>query len=362
MNYEQKYKEALERAKNLHKDAIDMGENIRAKQCEIIFPELKEDEDERIRKTLIEYFNVYPKDYYGELKKSHILAWLEKQGEQNPYSGASFKYNGHTFGMCARDGGAEILIDGNLKAFISLDKSFIYPVIPIPSFKAENFYVSKVDGLIHDSTYNSTEKHEPKFHNGDWVTDGYLHCKISDVLDDRYIVDTKFAKRSTITFKCENNYHLWTIQDAKDGDVLVNGSNIFIFHFINATRLMGYCHVNTDDGRFYNDIGKNECFCLIDAVVTPATKSQRDTLFTKMKEAGYEWDAEKKELKIIDWSKHVKYEPNGPSIIDENTEWSEEDEKNLIEVISIVQNISSYDKQYDGYVNWLKSIRQRIGE
>ena len=36
-------------------------------------------EDEKIRKTLIEYFNAYPKDYYGELKKSHILAWLEKQ-------------------------------------------------------------------------------------------------------------------------------------------------------------------------------------------------------------------------------------------------------------------------------------------
>ena len=49
---------------------------------EKVFPELKEDEDEMIRKTLIKYFNVYPKDYYGELKKSHILAWLEKQGEQ----------------------------------------------------------------------------------------------------------------------------------------------------------------------------------------------------------------------------------------------------------------------------------------
>lgn len=46
---------------------------------EDILPELKELKDERIRKTLIEYFNAYPKDYYGELKKSHILAWLKKQ-------------------------------------------------------------------------------------------------------------------------------------------------------------------------------------------------------------------------------------------------------------------------------------------
>ena len=34
-----------------------------------------------IRKTLIEYFNAYPKDYFGGLKKNYIVAWLEKQGE-----------------------------------------------------------------------------------------------------------------------------------------------------------------------------------------------------------------------------------------------------------------------------------------
>lgn len=66
---------------------------------------------------------------------------------------------------------------------------------------------------------------------------------------------------------------------------------------------MGYCHVNIDNGRFYDDIGKNECFCLIDAIVTPATKEQRDLLFRKMKEAGYEWDAEKKEVKEIELKK-----------------------------------------------------------
>lgn len=39
---------------------------------------------------------------------------------------------------------------------------------------------------------------------------------------------------------------------------------------------------------------------------------------------------------------------------------SEEDEKNLIEVISIIQNINSYDKQYDGYIDWLKSLKSRL--
>lgn len=42
MNYEQRYKEALERARSLRKDALIHANSVRAKQCEIIFPELKE--------------------------------------------------------------------------------------------------------------------------------------------------------------------------------------------------------------------------------------------------------------------------------------------------------------------------------
>lgn len=77
------YDKALERAKECHIDGLSLHQPVKD-IIEYIFPELKESEDEKIRKTLIEYFNAYPKDYYGELKKSHILAWLEKQGGQKP--------------------------------------------------------------------------------------------------------------------------------------------------------------------------------------------------------------------------------------------------------------------------------------
>jgi hypothetical protein len=36
---------------------------------------------------------------------------------------------------------------------------------------------------------------------------------------------------------------------------------------------------------------------LLGDAIIPATKEQRDILFSKMKEAGYEWNAKKKELK-----------------------------------------------------------------
>ncbi len=76
-------------------------------------------------------------------------------------------------------------------------------------------------------------------------------------------------------------------KDAKDGDVIVNGSNVFLFSHISDTRVMGYCHVNVDNGRFYDDEGKNECFGLIDSVFTPATQEERKLLFQMMEDAGY---------------------------------------------------------------------------
>ena len=141
---------------------------------------------------------------------------------------------------------------------------------------------------------------EQKFKVGQYITDGHHSGQIIE--DDCHcykILDLTGCNATIIPFTLQDNYHLWTIQDAKDGDVLVNGSNIFIFHFINNRRLMGYCHVNMDDGNLYNDIGRNECFCTIDAPITPATKEQRNFLFQKIKEAGYKWNTETKTLENL---------------------------------------------------------------
>ena len=54
-----------------------------------IFPELKESEDEKVRKTLIHIVKCacdkYGVKYQGkEISEDKLLAWLEKQGEQKP--------------------------------------------------------------------------------------------------------------------------------------------------------------------------------------------------------------------------------------------------------------------------------------
>lgn len=84
MDYEQKYKEALERAKNFHANMVSDGIRYTVEE---IFPELKESEDERMRKALIRFFQWFPYDRLNDenLKPEEAIAWLEKQKpvEQN---------------------------------------------------------------------------------------------------------------------------------------------------------------------------------------------------------------------------------------------------------------------------------------
>lgn len=238
MNYEKAYKEALERAKNLRKDAIDMGENIRAKLCEIIFPELQESEDERIRKRIIHALHG---DVLDMEETNKAIAWLKKQGEQK-----------------------------------------------------------------------TADKVEPKFKVGDWISGYYTNYKVTAINSKGYVVEGTDGNKINILFENEKFHHLFTIADAKNGDVLCDCHEaydnplIFIlkkfehvdFGLVRPSDYSSYCYLTAGDiQRFKEGTYHHE------HNIKPATKEQRDLLFQKMKEAGYEWDAEKKELKKIEEGK-----------------------------------------------------------
>ena len=80
MDYEKKYKEALERAKDLHNNHA-LGKPFIYKTCEDIFPELKESEDEKTKREIMEYITHY-EDSLDDDEYRTWIAWLEKQGEQ----------------------------------------------------------------------------------------------------------------------------------------------------------------------------------------------------------------------------------------------------------------------------------------
>ena len=238
MTIEEKAK-AYDEALKKAKDILAYKE-VRQEDIEYLFPELAEPEDERIRKVLIDYFNDFHLQTFAGLNPKKILAWLEKQGEQKLADKVEPKIQKLKKGkyyVCIRD------LDDNYgtRAFC----------------KGSTYYSTKDETLLPD---NSNVPFEIQY--------------------------------------CVNDYfRLWTIKDSKDGDVLKEDSCIFIIEKMNpnGTAIVHCCLF--DDGDF-DLIGSTLSFD-VDSTY-PATKEQRDLLFQKMKETGYEWDAEKKELKKIE--------------------------------------------------------------
>lgn len=232
MDYEQRYKEALDEAKAIHK-AIKQDLKPLIEQ---IFPELKESDDERIRKAIICGMNALKKGnriYFADIYIDDILAWLEKQGEQK-----------------------------------------------------------------------SANKVEPKFKEGDWVVFNGLTLYINEVVKGYYRTISKSGTPNSYDWNIDNAARLWTIKDAKDGDVLANDKSVFIYAKVLYNKPYAYCGVDKF-GVFKDDCLKYDWSNSVDNI-HPATKEQRETLFEKMKLEGYRWDEDEK--KVIRFERFVRRE------------------------------------------------------
>jgi len=292
-DYKKLYENALSRAKKWYNDPhITIGLKGNLKD---IFPELKESEDERIRSALLRGFNsMYGNQavttFAGEPIKN-ILSWLEKQGQEKSVD-MSIKEKAHQIAwelskhydpnackqewceMAAIDMASWLEKQGDTNETINRDEfaqgilrgAAIHLMTWIDYNAAEgNMCLSNMeckdieDALVGgnwDKIYTyikkklekqreqkPTDKVEPKFKVGDWVigrVTGNEPRQIAEITEKGY----KTTYGGWIGFSFEEDICLWTIQGAKEWDVLVQ-------------------------------------------------------LFRKMKEAGYEWDTEKKELKKI---------------------------------------------------------------
>ena len=217
------------------------GANIMFSQSlkEEMFSELKESEDEKMRKDLIIYLrSILSNKKYGDKFIEDWIAWLEAKGEQNP-----------------------------------------------------------------------TDKVEPKFKDGDWVVwDNKISCHIDNIYQGKEslmytITDAHNMTRNYSVKGFDNNSHLWTIEDAKDGDVLINWSNTaFIFKAIEDETVKFHIAYNEKWDEIKTPSTKLSHLGLPEPQFEfhPATKEQRDQLEKAMADAGYTFDFEKKELKKIE--------------------------------------------------------------
>ena len=161
----------------------------------------------------------------------------------------------------------------------------------------------------------------PKFKVGDWIvydTDSFT-LLIKSVRDVNYY----FHQGASLPIKhIDEHYHLWTIQDAKDGDVLVSDlGNPFIYNGkIEFSFLGAYIGISRN-GEIRLDIFPSTSWTSMNNV-SPATKEQRELLFTKIKEIGYEWDTDKKELKKIQPHYDINnFKPKQWVLVRDDDEW-----------------------------------------
>ena len=163
------------------------------------------------------------------------------------------------------------------------------------------------DNIWNKKQNEQTTKIEPKFKVGDWITQeiaGAGVFKITKICKSWYEVIDSECCHYSISFDNEYMCHIWTIQDAKDGDVLVCIGGKYGQEIGIVKKYVGkyggcdkcfetYCFVDWEGiFRLGEYMGSKEIY--------PATKEQSDLLFQKMKEAGYEWNSDKKELHKIE--------------------------------------------------------------
>lgn len=306
MDYREKYENGLECIQEILSGGADLIRiSTLRKRLQPFFPELKkkESEDEQMIERLKSC--VYASDITPE-GREEILAWLEKQGEKS----------------------TNIDIDKMVMEYSQTkDGDFGLPVnCMIRAYrKGINDALSIALNIEKQGENNPTENIEIKFCEGDRVVSNQ-DGKVYIVGTAYYITghniclhDTDGNHLWTNRDDLNKNYHLWTITDAKDGDVLVYEDENFTIPFIAIYKCLGdtvcdyrglkdvtfisHCFIGLN-GNFHEGEGGH----VIEGI-HPGTKEQRDLFFQKMKEAGYEWDADNKKLKKNEQKPADKTEP-----------------------------------------------------
>ena len=313
------YDKALERARIWQNHLYRTNNSYYANELNYIFPELKESEDEKIRKQILSFLKEFEYDHYRNLDFSSWIAWLEKQESYYSFeikkghwykcvcdymlNNSDLMFKNDRLYYCRSDWRLRGEIDERNVKNIGVNgyKSFFRPATnqEIKEWlekqgkqkstehnenEEPQVYETNDDDVITYSETNGYKVIEPKFKVGDWISNDMCDVHIASIEDGMYYFDE--GDGLSIVF-VDEHYHIWTIEDAMDGDVLVSRSP-FIYG-----KQCPYGGLNWCNNKFI----KASNFIFTDSPVHPATKEQRDFLFQKMKEAGYEWHINKKELR-----------------------------------------------------------------
>ena len=335
-------------------------------------PELSKD----LSDYIAELSKQFPEVSFAKLSRIAVRVknWLEKQGEKpvEEYNITGIS-SGHATGKLK-----EIIKDIESEKVESKFKvgdeiktankeTLTITKIDEKGYWSEDLFICGFDDAAKwELVGRLADKVEPKFHKDEWISNGDYIWKILDVKPLDYILQSQDGNIVDDTIShVDEQFHSFAIEDAKDGDVLCTYEceEPKIVFILKGTpkkyyTLYYYCYYNIMYPHF-DDSNKPGCLAPEDSDVKPATKEQRDTLFAKMKEAGYEYDDEKKELKKIEQKPQRMISAEAKeALYDKPAEWSEEDEVKINRIVACLENLNVADNDIllkD--VAWLKSLR-----
>lgn len=367
-----------------------------------LFPELAEPEDEKIRKSLVAYFAKFkPNDMWdADFSFGDIVAWFEKQGKNNMgISEATMQELENNLNKALEKETPESwnkFLDEQGKQKPTIEMKTPEESLGIDS----DTYNKIVDECIYGEQ-KPADNGEPKFKVEE---EKWYVCTQTYVLRGKIVVikgqiyqaekDNVIKGEDGCLFidrhdgKASEYFRYWTIQDAKDGDVLCYKDEISLYrHDIKnctkqETTFGGFVYYCCYDGKRFV---VNSLYSITEQDkmdIHPATKEQRDQLEKAITDAGYEWDAEHRQLRKIESRQEelTEFEKAVKQVMEEAIEcgdthnlkadsdmllrlvqkssWSKENEEmveDIIEAIDTQYAVTDYNEM----VSWLKSLKDR---
>lgn len=298
----------------------------------------KESKDEKIRKNCIHFLELQKKYHASTVEIDECITWLEKQEGNNNQNWKPSKEQIIALEHFVRsigESGYASPYDGNTNLLYSL--------------------INDLYELEKQGVQKPANKVEPKLHEGDWV----VTCANS-VVQIKAINSNNYVLENTMRFNIayvDKYWHIWTIADAKDGDVLTaSDGSIFIYagcddvdcKYHIALAINGSIHVS-EGTELWEETSS----------VKPATKEQRDLLFQKMKDNNWEWDAKAKKL-----NKKLKTFPtlsNSSKVGKNETKWTDEDFRAIDNCCLLIAADNSYEKAFkDDCIHYLQNLKKEI--
>ncbi len=228
MDYKKKYEEVLERGTRLWKSGT-----ITLEDYEYMFPEIKESEDEKIRKSIIRL--IQRGGYMSPEDKDKAYAWLENQGMQKPIDKVEPKFKaGDTIVEKDIDeydyetikdikDGQYIFADGYC---MNIDEQDGWQLVKTPTIIKQNPTWSEEDKICEKSLeYSIVEKDMTEYAKG-------FECGIQRVL--KYPEDFNL---------CEKSASVWS----EDDERMFSGLNSIVEDWYNT--------MSEREKKYYGDFG-----------------------------------------------------------------------------------------------------------